>query len=78
MVGRPAQRSHHRAWDTVNVNEDFIEIVEKSELLLAWMSYFEARKGRFSLFRDFVSADPGFPGHFNITRDPLGRFDGQP
>jgi hypothetical protein len=60
---------------TVDVNEDFIEIVEKSDSLLAWMSYFEARKGRFSLFTDFVWADLGFPGHFNITKDPLGRFD---
>ena len=34
---------------TVDVNEDFIEIVEKSDSLLAWMTYFEARKGRFSL-----------------------------
>ena len=60
---------------TVDVNEDFIEIVEKSDSLLAWMTYFEARKGRFSLFTDFVWADIGFPGHFNITKDPLGRFD---
>ena len=54
---------------TVDVNEDFIEIVEKSDSLLAWMTYFEARKGRFSLFTDFVWADIGFPGHFNITKD---------
>jgi hypothetical protein len=58
-----------------DVNESFIEIVEKSDSLLAWMSYFEARKGRFSFFTDFVWADLGFPGHFDITRDPLGRFD---
>jgi hypothetical protein len=60
---------------TVDVNEDFIEIVEKSDSLLAWMSYFEGRKGRFSLFTDFVWADLSFPGSFNITRNPLGRFD---
>jgi hypothetical protein len=59
----------------VDVDESFIEIVEKSDSLLAWMSYFEARKGRFSFFTDFVWADLGFPGHFDITRDPLGRFD---
>src|SRR5262245_66260881 len=28
----------------VDVNESFIEIVEKSDSLLAWMSFFEARK----------------------------------
>jgi hypothetical protein len=59
----------------VDVNESFIELVEKSDSLLAWMSYFEARKGRFAFFTDFVWADLGFPGRFNITRDPLGRFD---
>jgi hypothetical protein len=59
---------------TVDVNESFIEIVEKSDSLLAWMTYFEARKGRFAFFTDFVWADLGFPGHFNITKDPLGRF----
>ena len=59
----------------VDVNESFVEIVEKSDSLLAWMSYFEARKGRFAFFTDLVWADLGFPGNFNITRDPLGRFD---
>ena len=54
---------------TVDVNESFIEIVENNDSLLAWMTYFEARKGRFAFFTDFVWADLGFPGHFNITRD---------
>ena len=58
-----------------HVNEDFIEIIEKSDSMLAWMSYFEARKGRFALFTDLVWADLGFPGRFDITRSPLGRFD---
>ncbi len=60
---------------TADVNEDFIEIVEKSDSLLAWMSYFEARKGRFAVFTDLVWADLGFSGNFNITKSPLGRFD---
>ena len=70
MNGDITARGH-----TVDVNESFIEIVEKSDSLLAWMTYFEARKGRFAFFTDFVWADIGFPGHFNITKDPLGRFD---
>jgi len=69
MNGDITARGH-----TVDVNESFIEIVEKSDSLLAWMSYFEARKGRFAFFTDLVWADIGFPGHFNITKDPLGRF----
>ena len=58
-----------------HVNEDFIEIIEKSNSMLAWMSYFEARKGRFALFTDLVWADLGFPGRFDITRSPLRGFD---
>ena len=42
-----------------HVNEDFIEIIEQSDSMLAWMSYFEARKGRFALFTDLVWADLG-------------------
>ena len=34
---------------TVDINEDFFQIVDKSDSILAWMSYFEARKGRFSV-----------------------------
>jgi hypothetical protein len=60
---------------TVDVNQDFFQIVEKSDSLLAWMSFFEARKGRFSIFTDLVWMDLGFPGSFQINKSPLGRFD---
>jgi hypothetical protein len=60
---------------TADVNEDFFQIVEKSDSLLAWMSFFEARKGRFSFFTDLVWMDLGFPGSFQFTKSPLGRFD---
>ena len=65
---------------TVDVNDSFFQIVEKSDSLLAWMSYFEARKGPFSLFTDVVWADLGFPGHaqddFNrqASKHPFERF----
>ena len=55
---------------TVDVNESFIEIVEKSDSLLAWMTYFEARKGRFAFFTDFVWADIGFPGSLQHHQRP--------
>ena len=67
---------------TVDVNDSFSQIVEKSNSLLAWMSYFEARKGPFSLFTDVVWADLGFPGHaqddFNrqASGHPFERFPG--
>jgi hypothetical protein len=60
---------------TTDVNQDFFQIVEKSDSLLAWMSFFEARKGRFSIFTDLVWMDLGFPGRFQFTKSPLGRFD---
>jgi hypothetical protein len=60
---------------TVDVNESFIDLVDKSDSLLAWMSYFEARKGRFAFFTDLVWADLGFSGNFDISRDRLGRFN---
>ena len=70
MNGDITARGH-----TVDVNESFIDIVEQSNSLLAWMTYFEARKGRLSFFTDFVWADIGFPGQFNITKDrTLGQF----
>src|SRR5689334_460963 len=67
---------------TGDVNDSFFQIVEKSDSLLAWMSYFEARKGPFSLFTDVVWADLGFPGHaqddFNrqASGHPFERFTG--
>jgi hypothetical protein len=59
---------------SADVNEDFFQIVEKSDSLLAWMSYFEARKGRFALFTDLVWMDLGFPGHINVRGSPFARF----
>jgi hypothetical protein len=59
---------------SADINEDFFQIVEKSDSLLAWMSYFEARKGRLALFIDVVWMDLSFPGNFQGSRTgPLGR-----
>jgi hypothetical protein len=59
---------------TADINENLFQIVEKSDSLLAWMSYFEARRGRLALFTDLVWMDLGFPGHFQAKRSPLARF----
>ncbi|HSD92049.1 MAG TPA: hypothetical protein VLB11_03380 [Methyloceanibacter sp.] len=59
---------------TAEVNEDFFQIVDKSDSILAWMSYFEARKGRVSFFTDFVWMDLGFPGRFQAKGSPFKRF----
>ena len=64
---------------TVDVDESFIEIAEKSDLFAALMGYFEARKGRFGFFTDAVWADLGFPGHVNydinksVSGNPFAR-----
>jgi hypothetical protein len=42
---------------TADVNANFIEILEKSDSLFAFMSYLEARKGPLSLFADVVYGD---------------------
>ena len=59
---------------TADVNQNFFQIVDKSDSLLAWMSYFEARRGRLALFTDVVWMDLGFPGKFQAQRSPLARF----
>ncbi len=75
--GNVTARSH-----TVDINDSFFQIVEKSDSLMALMGYFEARKGRFSLFTDVVWEDLGFPGHakddFNrqASGHPFDRFPG--
>jgi hypothetical protein len=60
---------------TADINESFIDIVEKSDSLLAWMSYFEARKGPLAIFTDVVWADLGFPAHktFDFNRSTTNR-----
>jgi hypothetical protein len=59
---------------TVDIDESFIEIAEKSDSFAALMGYFEARKGRWGFFTDAVWADLGFPGHLNydINRSVSG------
>jgi hypothetical protein len=64
---------------TVDVDESFIDIAEKSNTFAALMGYFEARKGRWGLFTDAVWADLGFPGHLNydvnrsVSGNPFAR-----
>jgi hypothetical protein len=72
--GTAAARGH-----TVDINDNFFEIVEKSDSIMALMGYFEARKGRFGFFTDAVWADLGFPGHLNydvnrsVSGNPFAR-----
>jgi hypothetical protein len=54
----------------VNIDESFIDIVKDSDSLSALMGFFEARKGRLSLFTDVVWEDLGFPGHLQRSVAP--------
>lgn len=56
------------AGQTVEVNESFIQIVEKSDSLRALMGYFEARKDKFALFTDVVWMDLTFSGQGQFSK----------
>jgi hypothetical protein len=56
--GNATARGH-----TVDFDESFIDIIEKSDSIMALMGYAEARKGRFALFTDAVWEDLSFSAH---------------
>jgi hypothetical protein len=55
---------------SAKVDASFIDIVEKSDSLLALMGDFEARKGRFSFYSDLVWSKIGAEGGNVRTRSP--------
>src|SRR5829696_3850991 len=55
---------------SAKVDASFIDIVEKSDSLLALMGDFEARKGRFSFYSDVVWSKIGVEGGNVRTRSP--------
>ena len=55
---------------SVKVDASFIDIVEKSDSLMALMANFEARYGRFSLYTDFVWTKVGVEGGNLRARNP--------
>jgi hypothetical protein len=59
---------------TVDIDESFVDIVEKSDSLMALMGYFEARKGPFAVFTDVVWADLTFTGEraYDLNRTVSG------
>ena len=67
--GNATARGH-----TVDIDESFFEIVEKSDSLMALMGYFEARKGPFAFFTDVVWEDLTFDGQrsFDVNRNVSG------
>jgi hypothetical protein len=61
---------------SVDFDESFVDLVEKSNSILALMGYAEARKGRFALFTDAVWEDISFDAHH--TSDVGKRAAGRP
>lgn len=51
---------------SVDFDESFIDLVEKSDSILALMGFVEARNGRFALFTDAVWQDLSFDAHHTI------------
>jgi hypothetical protein len=57
--------------NTVNINASVIDLIQKSDSLVAFNSYFEADKGRFGLYADFVWARLGIPASAAAYANPI-------
>ncbi len=58
--------------NTVDFNANIIEIFQKSDSVLAWDSYFEAAKGRFGAYLDFVWSRVKIPKSAATYANPIG------
>jgi len=56
---------------TIDTNASFIDLVQKSDSIVGFMSYLEASKGRVGVYGDFVFAKLGFGGSQTNYRNPL-------
>jgi hypothetical protein len=57
--------------NTVNINASIIDLFQKSDSVAAWDSYFEANKGRFGFYADFVWARLGIPASAAAYVNPI-------
>ena len=58
--------------NTANFNASIIDIVQKSDSVLAWDSYFEAAKGRFGAYLDVVWSRVQIPKSAASYANPIG------
>ena len=56
---------------TVDVNANFLQVVDKSDSLAAFMGYFEADKGKVGFYTDIVWTKLGFDKSLVSYRNPL-------
>jgi hypothetical protein len=57
---------------TTDFNAGFVQLVQKSDSLIGWMSYFEADKGPVGVYADFVWTRLGFSNSTASYRNPIG------
>lgn len=57
---------------TVDYSANFLQLVQKSDSIAAWMSYFEAAKGKAGLYADIVWTRVGFSNSTSSYRNPIG------
>lgn len=57
---------------TTDFSASFLQLVQKSDSLIGWMSYFEADKGRVGVYADFVWTRLGFSNSTASYRNPIG------
>ncbi len=57
---------------TVDYNASFPQLVQNSDSLAAWMSYFEASKGKASVYADVVWTKVGFSNSTASYLNPIG------
>jgi hypothetical protein len=56
---------------TIDTNDSFIDLVQKSDSLIGFMEYVEADKGPVGFYTDFVFTKLGFAGSQAAYRNPL-------
>src|SRR5262249_57906365 len=56
---------------TVDVNANAIDLIQKSDSLVGFMGYFEADKGRVGFYTDLVFASLGFGSSQTSYRNPI-------
>jgi len=57
---------------TADFNANFVQLIQKSDSLIGWMSYFEADKGKVGVYADFVWTKLGFSNSTASYRNPIG------
>lgn len=57
---------------TTDFNANFVQLIQKSDSLIGWMSYFEADKGKVGVYADFVWTKLGFSNSTASYRNPIG------